>query len=88
MTEVLAIAENLNQMTRRAPHNMRACVTLEVYSFDKERHKVWEVPCIRPSESEGFIVVTAKVSFDSYIENTLTRVSCALGNLLHCERST
>lgn len=62
MTEVLAIAENPSQTTRHAPHNPRAQVTLEVYSFNKQRHEVWEVPCIQPSESVGFVIVPAEVS--------------------------
>jgi hypothetical protein len=64
MTEVLVIAENSDQTTHCAPHNLRAHVTLEVYSFSKEWHMLWEVPCIQPSETEGFIIVAAKVSLN------------------------
>ncbi|KAN0125421.1 hypothetical protein V8E53_015508 [Lactarius tabidus] len=60
VTEVLAVAKDLNQTSHCAPRNPRAHVTLEVYSFDKELHEVWEVPCIQPSETEGVIVVAAK----------------------------
>jgi hypothetical protein len=66
VTEVLAVAEDLNQTTRCAPCNPRAHVTLEVYSFDKEPHEVWEVLCIQPLETEGVIVVAAKVSVNSF----------------------
>lgn len=65
--EVLAIAEDHQQATRRCtPHNTTTHVTLEAYSFDKERHEAWEVPCIQPSKSEGVIVVAAEVSLDYY----------------------
>lgn len=64
MKEVLVVAENPDQTTCHSPHNLRARVTLEVYSFDKGRHELWDVPCIQPSKTEGFIVVAAEVSLN------------------------
>ncbi|KAN0136748.1 hypothetical protein V8E53_005518 [Lactarius tabidus] len=47
--------------SRRTPRKLGVShVTVEVYDFDKERHKVWDAPCIQPSESENFVVVAAK----------------------------
>jgi hypothetical protein len=72
VTEVLVIAEN--ETARRTPQNPRARVTLEVYSFNKEQHKLWEVPCIQPLETEGSIVVAAKVSLNCRAQYVLTLV--------------
>lgn len=65
MEIVLMTVEDSNRTSRHTgtPRNLGAShVTLEVYNFDEERHKIWEVPCIRPSEPESFVVVAAKVS--------------------------
>jgi hypothetical protein len=63
VTEVLRRVEEDNATSCRHPRDTHALlVTLEVYGFEKERHDVWEVPCIRPSESGGPIAVAAKVS--------------------------
>jgi hypothetical protein len=64
VTEVLLKAEE-NATSHRRSHNSNGLqVTLEVYGFDNERHSVWEVPCIRPSEAEGSVHVAAKVSME------------------------
>ena len=58
---LLRVGENATSQCR-PPNSKGLQVTLDVYSFDSERHKVWEVPCIQPSESEGSIAVAVKVS--------------------------
>jgi hypothetical protein len=64
MTEVLLKAEeNVTWTNCHRSHNSDSLqVTLKVYDFNKEQHSVWEVLCIRPSESAGSVSVTAKVS--------------------------
>ena len=54
--------EDSIQASGQAPRKPSAShVTIEVYDFDKERHEVWDVPCIQPSGSESFIIVAVKV---------------------------
>jgi hypothetical protein len=86
VVEILVLAENSNQASRRTPRKLGVShVTVEVYDFDKERHKVWDAPCIQPSESENFVVVAAKVC------HLLLHLTCvdtstnAVGNLLYRE---
>ena len=62
MTEALLKTEESTTSHCDLYNSNNLQVTLEVYSFDKERHSVWEVPCIRPLESDGSISVATKVS--------------------------
>ncbi|KAI9435191.1 hypothetical protein H4582DRAFT_1768182, partial [Lactarius indigo] len=60
VTEILVPADS-DQEIHHAPRNSRAShITLDVYDFDKERHKIWGVPCIRPSEPKNLVVVAAE----------------------------
>lgn len=64
MAEILVTVDNSIQESRHALRKPGAShVTIEVYDFDKERHKVWDVPCIQPSGSKIFMVVAAKVRY-------------------------
>ena len=64
-------------------------VTIKVVNFDKEWHKVWDIPCIQPSGSKSFTVVAAKVRYSSLcliqVATGLTPAQLTVGNLLHCE---
>jgi hypothetical protein len=86
MVEILVTVENSNQASHCTPHKPGVShVTVEVYDFDKERHKVWDVPCIQLSGPENIIVIAAKVG------HPLLHLTCVdtgmntLGNLLYCE---
>ncbi|KAH9175921.1 hypothetical protein EDB89DRAFT_2240784 [Lactarius sanguifluus] len=60
VTEILVTADS-DQAAHHAPRNSKAShITLEVYNFDEERHEIWGVPCIRPSEPKSVVVVAVK----------------------------
>ena len=62
--EILVTAEDPSQASRHNAHKLGASrITLEIYNFDEERHEIWDVPCIQPSDSENFVVLSAKVSW-------------------------
>ena len=47
VVEILAHAEDSNQKGHRNACKPGAShITLEIYSFDEERHEIWDVPCI------------------------------------------
>jgi hypothetical protein len=86
VVEILVLAENSNQASRRTPRKLGVShVTVEVYDFDKERHKVWDAPCIQPSESENFVVVAAKVCHPLPHLTCVDTSTNAVGNLLYRE---
>lgn len=62
MTEILLQAEENATSNCRSHNSNSLLVTLEIYGFDKEWHSVWEVPCIRPSDSDRSVSVAVKVS--------------------------
>ena len=64
VAEILVMVDNSIQESchaLRKPGTLH--VTIEVYDFDKEWHKVWDILCIQPAGSKIFMVVAAKVRY-------------------------